>query len=836
VAPAPVLLALFFASGFAGLVYELLWVRELALVFGNTAQSAATTLAVFFLGLSAGQRAAGRRAARARHPLKVYATLEALVAATAGTYFAAPALYRAFLPGLFAWFGNDGVALTAARALLGAAGLLPLCICMGATLPVMGHLLVRRADALAPTFGVLYSAQTVGGALGALAAGFYLPARIGYARTYLLAMGLSAGIAALAFLASYRGRAQRPETPSSGADAPRRSRPSDQRAQRWAAAIACVSGFAALAIEVLWTHMFTQALHNSIYSFAVILVTFLVALSLGGLLARRLARALPDRPLDPLVVILALSGFGVALSPFVFDWLTGGLQLYASGQGWGGYMRATFACAAAVMLAPGILLGSVFPYTLRLAQRSGRGAAAVIGDLAFWNTVGAVAGSLCAGFVALPWLGLWSSLRATALLYLLAAAATAGAAWRPAPAAALAAAGAALLFSVLDPTRLPRVSLAPGETLKALRESADGTVAVTEHAGVLVLKLDGHYTVGASGALTSDRRQAELPMLLHPNPRSIFFLGLGTGITAGAALFHPVERVTVAELVPDVARAAREYFAPMTNGLFSDPRARVVIGDGRSVLAADPRRYDVIVGDLFVPWHPGTANLYTREHFERIRSRLTDDGLFAQWLPLYQLSMREFATIAHTMLDVFPLVTMWRGDFSPTEPIVALIGHRTPHPLDLAAVVDAVRRRAGGAQYPAERARALTLLFYAGNLTPARALFATAPINSDDRPVIEFLAPATPMEVLRGRAEWLTGLALSRLWAQLAATVPPDEDPYLASVPAEERRDVDAGRLLHDAAILGAAGQEESARAAFAGFASRVPSDVAAAFGAPPRE
>ena len=125
----------------------------------------------------------------------------------------------------------------------------------------------------------------------------------------------------------------------------------------------------------------------------------------------------------------------------------------------------------------------------------------------------------------------------------------------------------------------------------------------------------------------NDRRQGELPMLLHPRPRSVFFLGLGTGITAGAALFHPVEHVTVAELVPDVAQAARDYFAPFTNGLFSDARAQVVIGDARTVLLADPRRYDVIVGDLFVPWHAGTGSLYTREHFENVRDRLTDDGV-----------------------------------------------------------------------------------------------------------------------------------------------------------------------------------------------------------------
>jgi hypothetical protein len=127
----------------------------------------------------------------------------------------------------------------------------------------------------------------------------------------------------------------------------------------------------------------------------------------------------------------------------------------------------------------------------------------------------------------------------------------------------------------------------------------------------------------------------------------------------------------------------------------------------------------------------------------------------------------------------------------------------------------------------------LALLFYAGNLTAARHLVAAAPLNTDDHPVIEYLAPATPMEVIRGRAEWLTGFALSRLWSQLAAVAPPDEDPYLVTVPSDERQDVEAGRMAYDAAVLRAAGQEEDARAALEEFARRVPPDVAAAFGAP---
>jgi spermidine synthase len=695
----------------------------------------------------------------------------------------------------------------------------------------MGQLLVRRRDELTSTFGLLYAVQTIGGACGAFAAGFWLPRVIGFRRTYLLAMAVSASVAALAYLASAAHGAWQSRASMSGRNPPTAGPRSVDTSHAFAPAIACVSGFATLAIEVLWTHMFSQTLHNSVYSFAAILVTFLLSLSGGGLVAAWVASRAIRRPLLALVVMLSLSGIAVALSPLLFDWMTGGLRLIADDGGWPSYVRATFGCVAAITIGPGLLVGSIFPYTLRLATHRERGAAAVIGQLAFWNTIGAVSGSVVAGFVALPWLGLWSSIHAVAVLYLVTGIAVAiQLAAERLRALALPVVGLLLVLTLLDPTSLPLVNLEPGETLQSVRESASGTVVVTQQEGVLAMKLDGHYTVGASGAIANDRRQAELPMLLYPEPRSVFFLGLGTGITAGAALFHPVERVTVAELVPDIVAAARDSFAPMSNGLFSDRRARVVIGDARTVLLADPQRYDVIIGDLFVPWHAGTGSLYTREHFEAVRARLTPDGLFAQWLPLYQLSWREFAVIAHTMLDVFPLVTVWRGDFAADIPVVALVGYATPRPLDLDVVLSNVRRRQGGENYPETRARALALLFYAGNLSAAQELVVNAPINTDDQPVIEYVAPTTLMKVIAGQAEWLAGPALLRMWEQLATIASPATDPYLASVPGAERPVVDAGRLLQDAAILHAAGRDAEAQEAFDGFVERVRADVAQAF------
>src|SRR5207247_828357 len=147
-----------------------------------------------------------------------------------------------------------------------------------------------------------------------------------------------------------------------------------------------------------------------------------------------------------------------------------------------------------------------------------------------------------------------------------------------------------------------------------------------------------------------------------------------TGITASAATALDVQETTAVELVPEVAAAARTFFAPWNARVLEQPGVRVVLDDGRRYLAATDARFDVIVADLFVPWHPSAGALYTREMFETVARRLAPSGLFCQWLPLYQLTREEFETIARTFLAVFPQATLWRADFYPNRPVVGLIG------------------------------------------------------------------------------------------------------------------------------------------------------------------
>jgi spermidine synthase len=365
--------------------------------------------------------------------------------------------------------------------------------------------------------------------------------------------------------------------------------------------------------------------------------------------------------------------------------------------------------------------------------------------------------------------------------------------------------------------RPPAVRLDPTkeEKLVDLREGPAGTVAVVENPDGRVIKVNNHYTLGGTGSFADERRQGMLPLLLHPHPRDVYYLGLGTGITASAALVQGVERITVCELVPDVIAMSRRHFEPYVGNLFSDPRVTMVAEDGRTWLRATDEHFDVIVSDLFVPWEARSGSLYSLEHFRSARAHLAPGGVFAQWLPLYQLSRREFDIIARTMLEVFPHVTIWRGDLSVTTPTLVLIGRLDGAPLD----PDMVQRRIHEVPEPyllvGQGPRAAPLMWsYVGDLEAARALVEHAPLNTDDRPLIEYLSPVTHRRVGGRRASFLIRDHLTGLEAEFLSAVPPDRDPYLARLSPAERGFSVAGFYTVESAVLRRMGRDAEADSA----------------------
>ncbi|WP_406672237.1 fused MFS/spermidine synthase, partial [Natronospira sp.] len=782
-------LALLFVSGFAALVYQVLWLRELGLLFGATAQAAAVTIAVFFAGIAAGGWFWGRLAARFERPLLVFGLLEIGVAATALLHFVLVDAYHALYPAFYALAGDNLALNTLLKAALAFTVLFPPAFLMGGTLPMMGQHLIRQPEDLGRTGSLLYALNTLGGASGAFAAAFILPLALGFAGAYLLAMGLDLLVGVAAVLLALRlGRLPAPTPADAGASraAPARSVGTGfRRGLVWW--LAFLSGFLTLAVEVLWTRMFAQVLQNSVYTYAVVLILFLAALAIGASLANRLAA----RRLDPVAVtagLLALSGVALATTPFSFHAITDGLAYLGQDDGFVRYIVSVFVQAGAVMLLPAILLGALFPFLLRALERDDVIPGTAIGRLVAANTVGAILGALVAGFGMLALFGLWPSILMMAGGYLLLAVVTLGVhplrhrlAWSAACASLL------LPLLVVDSNQFNRLQLAPNERVLELVEGAHATAAATERDGHRLIRVNNFYRLGGTGAMDSERNQARIPLLLHPDPQSVFFLGMGTGITAGAAVDFPVAEITICELLPEVIHLAERHFNEPAKGLFDDERVRIRAEDGRNCLAGDRRQHDVIVSDLFTPWKAGTGNLYTVEHYEIVKSRLAEGGVFAQWLPLYQLSRQEFETIARTVASVFPQVVLWRGDMYPRGPIVALVAYGDETALPVEAVEANTLAMAAPGTDP-EATLAALMRFYIGNIGDS-GMLSNGPLNTDNRPVIEYGAPRTQ----RGEDDWFVGMDLARFYEALADAMPPGRDPYLEQLNDRQRGFVTAG-------------------------------------------
>lgn len=792
--------ALLFLSGFAALVYQVLWMRDLAVLFGNSAHAAAVDLAVFFAGIAAGAALFARASPRVARPLRVYALLEFGIAASALLFFLLLDAYEWLYAPLYGRFSANLPVLIGMKALLACGALGAPTMLMGATLPAMVQYHGRES-------AWLYGMNTAGATLGAFAAGFYLPPMLGFRGSYVLAMAVNVLVGVVAFATDLRrSRVESVSAPRRTAGAAARlrskgSRPGDAAVMSLPASaitfLAFMSGALTIGLEVVWLRMFAQVLDHSVYGFSAVVVVALVSFALASIVVS----VLPFRsPRALLAVVLAGAALVTAALPGQFVAATNGLTQVQS-DSWSEYIRHVFALAALFVLPAAFCAGIVFPVLLRLVRRGADGGADV-GRLVFANTVGAIVGSLATTFTVLPRLGLWRTIAAIAVVYGACAAWSAlHAAVRPALRAGVLIGAAIAVLVAIGGSSLPRIRLDSerGETIRQLWESSHGTVAVTESKGGMMLRLNNSYSLGGTvDRIERERIQTFLPLVLHPRPKSVFFLGLGTGITAGEAVRHPLSRIVVCELVPEVALAAREYFAPWIRGLGADPRVDIRAEDGRQYLAATREQFDVIVSDLFVPWHAGTGTLYTREHFETVRARLEPGGVFAQWLPLFQLSERDFEVIARTLLQVFPHVTLWRGDFYANRPIVALIATTDAAALNpdrlaarAAAVVPGVTR---------DEALAGVLPFYAGNLGLAPQVIGQGEVNTDEHPVIEYLSPTTQWGSASA-TPWLVSLPLVRFYGRLQSTTPFATDPYLAALSPRERGYVEAGTYYFRAIV-----------------------------------
>ncbi|HVU17817.1 MAG TPA: fused MFS/spermidine synthase [Candidatus Didemnitutus sp.] len=763
--PSRLLPFLLLVSGFIGTLYEVLWQRECALLFGSATSATAVVLGAFFAGLGIGAWLGGRWADWIRRPLLAYAMLEGVIGLGAlstgpilhafGTFSVARGFSATESPG----------ALLTTKALWAFGALLIPTAAMGATLPVLGTFADGGRGRLGLSAGWLYVVNTAGAAFGALAAPFLALPFLGLRGAIAMGAGINVAIGAGAVLLD---RARATVAPRSDVS-PASPRPAKPESAGGILIAAFMSGAATFALQVEWNRAFAQIHENSTQSFALVVAAVIVALAIGGQGARWALRAGLE-PRELLGWAWLAGGAAVVFAPVCFVSITQDLEYLSRDASWT-HELARLARLALIFVVPTMaLLGLALPAIMELAgRRADAKAGRALGQVFTANIAGSVVGALAGGLILPGMLGLWRSMMTVGIVV-----ATTGliSSWTGSfgRIRRILSAGAATVIVatgvMLARDEAPRVSVDAGadERLVSVSEGTHGIVAVVERPGSRRLKLNNHYGLGGTASTGDERMQAHIPLLLHPHPQRVAFLGLGTGITAGGATFHPVASITVVELVPEVAAAARTAFDAANHHLLSDVRTRLIGDDARNFLRGTPEKFDVIVGDLVVPWRPGEAALFTAENFSAAHRALAGGGLYCQWLPLHQLSETEVAIIARTFLAEFPEVQVWRGDFSPTEPAIALVGSDTPLDPDDASW-DARAREVRDRSNPQLVSREIFWMGFVGTLAVTDLPADETRTNTEERPWIELLGPrvrsgAGPDALLTGRRlqAWLDRL------------------------------------------------------------------------------
>ena len=721
------LLACFFLSGLAALLYQTAWSREISFVFGTSDLAVAAVLAAYMGGLTLGAAAAARWAGRIRRPVLVYGVLELGIALCA---LLVPLGIRALDAVYGVLLGGEEIperaSLWATLFQLGSAFavLLPPTALMGATLPLLTRHAVDSEEGIARRVGLLYAVNTAGAIAGTLVAAFWLMPEIGLRRTVWFGAALNAVVFALAAALARRAPAAAPAPSDTVAD----------RARHWILPAIAASGAVSFTYEVLWTRLLGHLLGASIHAFATMLASFLLGITLGSAVASRLA-ATRERAL----LGFALAQLGIAATSYLVFQQADALPALSRSLGAGpAQPLASAALAGAALLPITLFIGSTFPFAVRILATSPERAAAATARVYAWNTVGAIVGALGAGFVLLPLLGFEGTATIGVALSLVLAAGAALAATPRRRVLAGVAVGAGIAVALV-PAKTPwqlltsspfRSHPAAGEIVFAA-VGRTTTVIVNERHRSYYLTTDGlpEAAIDSHGMLpriSVAEWLGALPAFVRPDTRELLVVGLGGGVVLELAP-STYDSIDVIELEPEVIAANRSIAALRARDPLADPRVRVHVGDARGTLRLVDRRFDAIVSQPSHPWTAGASHLYTREFFSLARSRLAPGGVFVQWIGIRFADEALLRSLLAALVEVFPHVEI----FQPQSQGLLFAASDAP----IAALEGAARSLR---ESPGDLARLgiHTLEDFASrwvaDAAGTRALAAGAPVNSDD--------------------------------------------------------------------------------------------------------
>lgn len=771
----------FFLSGFSSLVFEIIWARMLQQVFGTTSFAISTLLTAFMAGLALGSYLGGRLANRVDDQLRLYGLLEGAI----GAYALAVPFFLDHLPTLygllFEHFLDDFYVFSLLRfAAVFSILLIPTTL-MGATLPLVSQWIADRRRLFQGSIGVLYGTNTFGACTGCFLAGFFLLPNLGLSTTNSIFAAVNFALCALVITTAraLRNTGEKPVTEELD-DRELRDvaggTPTADPHPPWALTITLVGfGFAgavAMSYQILWTRAYLITLGSSTYSFTLVLTAVLVGIASGSAAISPWVKKMA-RPL----FWLALAQFAVAttatLSFYLLDripiWLFERIRspIDTAGE----LYLFQFGLVAAVVFLPSFFQGASFPLVIRAIADRVRQTGGDVGKVYAYNTTGAIVGSFAAGFILMPWLGLQQAIAAVIIINLGIAIVFAGAELilhRRTPAmvalglAAVMAVGIYGLAPAIDHARLTsgvfRAQMARENFSATTFERYDpeilyyddgltATTSVERHGDTVVLKANGKPEASDGADMPTQILVGLLPLLIRsgwhdvdPGDEQVAMIGYGSGVTAGASLQWPLRRLDVVEIEATMFEASH-HFSHVNHRPLQDQRLHQIESDGRNFLEYTPQTFDVIISEPSNPWVAGVSSLFTVEFFERARQKLNPDGVYAQWVQLYEMRPDNVRTVVETFHTAFPHVQAYSTRPKGTD--LLLLGSERPIAFPAQGYqtgweIDTVRRelQRGGIHTPYEP---YGLLFM--NQRQLTSFSEGAPLNTDDNGLLEFSAP-----------------------------------------------------------------------------------------------
>lgn len=709
-----ILCACMFVSGIAGLVYQLVWSRYLALFVGSSGRAQIIVLATFMGGLGAGAYLFGRRADGARSPLRLYALLEVGIGllGVAYPFFFEPV--RDLFLALVRAMGFGAFAMAVAAAITCAITILIPTTLMGGTLPVLGRYLISSPALVGKRIAVLYYVNSLGAVVGTVITGYFLLRTIGLQGAITLAAVLNFVAAAGALMV----RAMDGETAFSPAVSDEATAPSasvsDATVTITMVAIT-LSGAAAFFLEIAWVRMMTLVLGSASNSFALMLAAFISGISIGSFIlsfkkSDRGYFAILGWSLVAVGLTTLLTLFGYERLPVLLNqWLTS-FERTEANYGW--FQLVSFFLCFSVMVVPTIFMGLTLPAASRVASQAIGSVGRKVGGVFAVNTIGSLAGAVIGGFVLLPMIGIRHLIEVAVamdvilgLMVLLSDVemrARFVSSWKGALLATVAITGIYLvgvpqwdlrMFTAGTYRTSARIEnleelrdLSSQRNMIYYRDGKDATITVLEDVNQLgteakkkVLLINGKPDASTSIDMYTQMMLAHFSMMMHPDPQSVLVVGFGSGVTIGtASLYHP-KLAECVELIPEVIEAG-ENFSAYNHNVLKNPAVNIIIQDAKTHMQVSPHQYDVIISEPTNPWISGVAGLFSKEFMTTAREKLKPGGFYIQWFHSYEIKDESLFSILNTFNEVFPYSIL----YNQMGTDIAVVGSTTPFKPDFA--------------------------------------------------------------------------------------------------------------------------------------------------------